>query len=64
MIVPNNTVTDNPGLSDTDINIIIFGGIAVTLICCIPALIGKNGRIRSRAWFSKQHEYILSRFKS
>jgi hypothetical protein len=46
--------TTNTGefLSKEDINVIVFAAIAVILICCIPVLLGKNGPIRSREWFS------------
>ena len=49
----NNTGVEG-GQTESYISIVLFAGIAVVLICCIPLLFGKNGPIRSREWFSRK----------
>lgn len=50
----NSTVIIGSELTESEINIILFSGIAVVLVCCVPFLLGKNGPIRSREWFSRK----------
>lgn len=44
----------NIELSDGDVQIIVFLSLVGVLVCSIPCLIGKNGRIRSREWFNRR----------
>ena len=47
-------VTDLSGsVADNDINVIVFVALIGVLILAVPFIIGKNGNIHSRDWFSR-----------
>lgn len=47
-------VTDLSGsVADNDINVIVFVALIGVLVLAVPFIIGKNGNIHSRDWFSR-----------
>lgn len=42
-------------INNIDIHIIVFVGFIAVLVLAVPFIIGKNGNIHSREWFSR-HE--------
>jgi hypothetical protein len=50
-----NVTSLSGDISNSDIQILVFAGFIAVLVLAVPFIIGKNGNIHSREWFSR-HE--------
>ena len=41
------------GSGNNDIHIVVFVGFIAVLVLAVPFIVGKNGNIHSRDWFSR-----------
>jgi hypothetical protein len=41
-------------INNSDVHIIVFVGFIAVLVLSVPFIIGKNGNIHSREWFSRR----------
>ena len=48
-----NVTNLSGSVGDNDINVIVFVALIGVLVLAVPFIVGKNGNIHSRDWFSR-----------